>query len=64
MYSQDSYLSVRIAIKWIMSVLFWGGSRNLVVFQVSEIICLAFPLSGFRIFRNPTPESTLKAQKL
>ena len=51
------YQSVKIGITWIMSVLFWGGSQNLVVFQFSEIICLTFPLSGFGIFRNPTPES-------
>ena len=40
-----------------MSVLFWGGCHNLVVFQFSEIISLTFPLSGFGIFQNPTPES-------
>ena len=60
MYSQDSYLSVKIGITWITSVLFWEGSHNLVVFQFSEIICLTFPLSDFGIFRNPTLESTLR----
>ena len=46
-----------MGVTWIMSVLFWGGCHNLVVFQFSEIISLTFPLSGFEIFRNPTPES-------